>query len=164
MCAPSHFDQPSVDQSDFACARIFDQRAVMGGDQHGRSQPVEFAEQSDQSLADFRIDIAGRLVGEKQIGTGDDGARDGDTLLLAAGQRGGSGVQAVGEPHPAQQFFHVLGVIVGTAAGEPQGQRDIVEGRKMIEQPESPGTPPRSAASAPQRRSAWWSPDRCRTG
>ena len=49
-----------------------------------------FAAQRAQDLEDgFRgmgVEIAGGFVGDDQLGVGDDGARDGDTLLLAAGQ------------------------------------------------------------------------------
>ncbi len=58
----------------------------MGCNQHRGSQPVEFAEQADQALADFRIDISRRFVGYQQIGPADHGARNGDALLFTAGK------------------------------------------------------------------------------
>ncbi len=41
--------------------------------------------EGDDFLAGARIKIAGRLVGENEIGMIDKGAGDGDALLLAAG-------------------------------------------------------------------------------
>ena len=43
------------------------------------------------------VEVAGRLVGEHDVGPGVEGAGDGDALLLAAGQLARAVAQAVGE-------------------------------------------------------------------
>ena len=47
---------------------------------------VQPLQQSQDLLARLGVEIAGRLVGEQQRRVGDDGARDRDALLLAAGE------------------------------------------------------------------------------
>ncbi len=114
--------------------RAFDQRAIVGGDQHRGAQPVQFAEQADQPRADLRIDIARRLVGDQKIGPRHHGARDGDALLFAAGQGRRIGAHAIAEPHPGEQLLHVAGIVVAATSRQPKRQGDIVEGGEMIEQ------------------------------
>jgi hypothetical protein len=63
---------------------LIHQRMIVGRDDDRRAEPVELDEQAQQAIADDRIDIAGRLVGEQQFGTADHSAGDGRTLLLAA--------------------------------------------------------------------------------
>ena len=108
----------------------------MGCDQDRRAQPVQFPEQADQPCAHFGIDIAGGFVGDQQVGPRHHGAGDGDALLLAAGQGGRAGLHPVAQPHPGQQFPHVMGVFAVAPSRQPEGQRHIVVGRKMIQQPE----------------------------
>ena len=48
--------------------------------------------------AGARVERAGRLVGEDDLGPGDERAGDRDALLLAAGELGGPVAQAVAEP------------------------------------------------------------------
>ena len=48
---------------------------------------VERLEQAENFVAGFAVEIAGRFVAEQQRRIGDDGARDADALLLAAGER-----------------------------------------------------------------------------
>ena len=51
------------------------------------AEPVHLLEQAQQPQRHRVVDIAGRLVGEQQVGPRDDGARDGDALLLATRKR-----------------------------------------------------------------------------
>ena len=48
---------------------------------------VERLEEAEDFVAGFAVEVAGRLVAEEQRGVGDDGPRDADALLLAAGKR-----------------------------------------------------------------------------
>ena len=111
-------------------------RPVVGGDHHRGAEAIELDEQPDQALADVGIDIARRLVGEKDVGLGDDRARDRHALLLAARKRRRLVVQPLAQSDPGQQLLHVLAVVADAPAGQPQGQRDIVERGQMIEQAE----------------------------
>ena len=76
---------------DLAVAHDDDAFAV-GGDvqfvrdhDDGDAGVVEFLKQPHDFDAGARVEIAGRLVGQHQFGPVDQGAGDGDALLLAAG-------------------------------------------------------------------------------
>ena len=60
------------------------QLQVMGGDDDGGAQLVQLGEQAQQAHPHFRIDIAGRLVGDQDFGLADHRAGNGHALLLAA--------------------------------------------------------------------------------
>ena len=81
---------------------------IVGGDQHRGAELVDPLEEAHQQHRDLVVDIAGRLVGDQQIGAAHDRPGDGDALLLAAGKARGMDVELVLEPHPAQQFGNVL--------------------------------------------------------
>ena len=53
-------------------------------------------------LAGRRVEIAGRLVGEQHVRLGDERARNGDALLLAAGQLPRVVTDAAGEADAAE--------------------------------------------------------------
>ena len=69
-------------------------------------------------------------------------------------------------PSPTQdsKFLHVMGVIAVPLARQPQRQRDIVEGRKMVEQPEILEHHADAAAQRPAGRGAGRWPGPGRTG
>ena len=123
----------------------------MGGDDDRGAEPVELDEQPEQAVADGRIDIAGGLVGEQELGPADHGPGDGRALLLAAGQDLGVGVDALAEPDPVQQVGHVVGVVALLLAHDAQGQRHILPGGEVVEQAEILEN---DADSAPERRPA----------
>ena len=54
-----------------------------------------------------RVDVAGRLVGEQQLGPRDQRAGDRGALLLAAGEDRRQHVHAVAEADPAQELDHL---------------------------------------------------------
>ena len=73
--------------------------------QHGDAAfPVERHEQVHDLGAALGVEVAGGLVGEQHGGLGDDGARDGDALLLSAGKLGGRVILAVAEPDRVQRL------------------------------------------------------------
>ena len=59
-------------------------------------------------LSHFQIEGAERLVEKKNFGLVDDGARDGDTLLLTARKRGNRTFFKTFEVHHLQRFFHLF--------------------------------------------------------
>ena len=59
-------------------------RRRVGDHDDGRAFLVELAEHPHHLLAMRGVEVAGRLVGEDQLGLADQGAGDGDALLLAA--------------------------------------------------------------------------------
>ena len=89
-----------------------------------------------QPVGHFGVDVTGRLVGDQQFGPVDDGAGDRHPLLLAAGQGRGTGAGAVGEADPGEHFAHRAFDLALAGAGNAQRQGDIVECRKMPDQPE----------------------------
>ena len=49
-----------------------------------RAEPVKAVEQVKQAQRHVGVDVAGRFIGDKHIGSANDGARDCYTLLLTA--------------------------------------------------------------------------------
>ena len=64
---------------------------------------VEAGQQVHDLPAGLGVEIAGRLVGQQDGGLGDDGARDGDALLLAAGQLARRVIFAASQPDAGQR-------------------------------------------------------------
>jgi hypothetical protein len=112
------------------------QRQIVGGDDDGGAEAVQFEKEIEQAAGHRRIDIAGRLVGKQDFGAVDQGAGDGGALLLAARQHRRQHVDALAEPDPFQQFEHVGLVGALVLAAHAQRQRDILIGGQMIEQAE----------------------------
>src|SRR5262249_54784405 len=77
--------QPSLVQHETPRVILLHQGNVVGGDDDGGAGFVQFDEQAQQAPAECRIDAAGRLIREQQLGAGDHSARDRGALLLAAG-------------------------------------------------------------------------------
>ena len=73
---------------------------IVGGDDHRRAETVQFDKQAQQAARHLGVNVAGGLVGEQQLGLGDDGAGDGGALLLAARQHGWEGMHAIAEADP----------------------------------------------------------------
>ena len=61
----------------------------------GRAALMQLVQQVHHRLAALRIEVAGRLVGEQNDRLAGDGARDGDALLLSAGQLTGQMLRAM---------------------------------------------------------------------
>src|SRR3954469_8135365 len=77
---------PSVEKADRA-AGLLRETIVVRDHHHGRSVLlVQLLENAHDLVAHGGVEIAGRLVGEHDARLSDDGARDGDALLLAAGE------------------------------------------------------------------------------
>ena len=73
-------------ERDLSCASGGDAQ-VMGDDNQGRAKlVVEFEQQVDDRFGGSGVEIAGRFVGEQNIGQGAKRAGQGDPLLLAAGE------------------------------------------------------------------------------
>ena len=108
----------------------------MRRDNNRRAKPVEPVEQVQQAQRHFGIDIAGRLVGDKHIGTGDHCTGYRHALLLTARQRCGSRRRAVGQAHPRQHFLDRCGNLALVGARQAQRKRDIVKGGEVRDQPE----------------------------
>ncbi len=64
-----------------------------------RPSLAELAEELEDHLAGVRVEVAGRFVGEDDLGIVDQRAGDGDALLLAAGKLAWAGA-CCGSPGP----------------------------------------------------------------
>ena len=100
------------------------------------------------------VDIAGGLIGQQEAWSVDHGTRDGDALLLSARQRRWARIEAIAQPDPAQQFTHMAVDFGVPTTVDAQRQRDVFNGRQMIDQAE---VLKHHADSPPQRRQiiAW---------
>lgn len=88
----------------------------------------EVAEEFADAAGVGGVEVAGGLIGEDDVGVGDEGAGDGDALLLAAGE----GIRAVAEAVGEFEVGHELaGFEVGggaVAAVEHEGEEDVFFG------------------------------------
>ena len=84
---------------------------------------VKLEQQIDHGGAGARIEIAGGLVGEQQPGFGDESARNGHALLLAAGERPGVMAKMLSQADARQDRARPVGGIVG--ARQFQRQHDV---------------------------------------
>ena len=87
---------PAVEHVDDAAGEVGMRRRV-GDHDDGRAFLVELAEHPHHLLAVGGVEVAGRLVGEDQLGLADQRAGDGDALLLATRQLGRAVLGAVGD-------------------------------------------------------------------
>jgi len=97
---------------------------------------LEFAEKRENGFAGGRVEIAGGFIGEKNFGAIDKGASDGDALLFAAGELGGTMAKAMGEANAFESFADARGAFGAVDFGEAEGELDVFfEGhaRKEIE-------------------------------
>ena len=69
---------------------------------------VERLEQAEDFVAGLAVEIAGRLVAEQQRRIGDDGARDADALLFAAGKLCADNAVRCERPTTFKRGLHVL--------------------------------------------------------
>ena len=105
LSAPVGSTSSAVLQPDqLRARRRGDQADVMGRDDHRRPKPVHRGQQVQDALGHGRVDVAGRLVGDDQLGPGDHRAGDRHPLLLAARQRRRPGAGAVGQADPGQHL------------------------------------------------------------
>ena len=78
--------------------------AVGDEEEGGLVAVAEVAHELEDGLAGGGVEVAGGFVGEEDGRAVDEGAGDGDTLLLAAAELAGEGVAAVGQPHGLNHF------------------------------------------------------------
>jgi hypothetical protein len=103
----------------------------VGGDDDSRAELVQRIEQMEKPRRHVGIDIARRLVGDKQLGLCDHGARDRDSLLLPARKRRGACRRTVGKPDPVQHFRYRPLDLPLRFAFYPQGKGYVVESGQM---------------------------------
>ncbi len=87
---------------------------------------IELAQKRKNGFGAFRIEIAGRLIGEHDFRFADDGARERDALLLAAGKLRRLVIQAALEAQQVGDDFEA--VRIETISVDVLGERDVVIG------------------------------------
>ena len=87
-----------------------------------RPAPCSSPQQGEDIRGRRGVQVAGRLVGEQQVGLGDQGPGDRDPLLLAAGQLARPVLDPVAEANPVQRRDGALAPLrpADTAVGERQ--------------------------------------------
>ena len=75
-------------------------------------RPVEFQHEFDDLTAGSGIKVAGRFVGEKHLGLGDEGAGKRHTLLFTAGEMFGQMVGTGAQTYLLQRYFGTLARIL----------------------------------------------------
>ena len=109
---------------------------VVGGHQHGGAGSVDPVQQVHDLPAGFRVEVAGRLVGQQHQRPVDERPGDRDPLLLATGQFGGQPVGLTGQPHHLEHLGYHLLDDIGLLADDLQGEGDIFEHGLLLQQPE----------------------------
>ena len=79
------------------------QRGVVGHHDHGLALVGDVAQDREHLLGRCRVERAGRLVGDDDLGAVGERARDGDALALAAGELVGPLVRMLGKSERAEQ-------------------------------------------------------------
>ena len=112
----------------------YDGGARVVGDHHDRLAvlPHGTAHEVEDLGAGSRVEVAGRLVGEHDVGPGVEGPGDRDALLLAAGELARTVLQAVGETDRLDDLVEPL--TVDGVAAEHQRQRDVLLGGQRRDQ------------------------------
>ena len=106
------------------------------GDHHDRVavRVDDLAQEREHAAPGAGVQRSGRLVGEHDLGPGDERPGDRDPLLLAAGELGGTVAQALVEPDPRRDLAHLRAP--GTAAVQAQRQADVLGDRERRHQVE----------------------------
>ncbi len=106
------------------------------GDHDCRAHFVELFEKTHELIADLVVEVSCWLIGKEKFRLDDYGARDGDTLLLAAGKGFGQTVHAIAKAHPFKKLGDMGFNFLFALAADPHRQGDIVKSGKMIKQAE----------------------------
>ncbi len=88
-------------------------------------------------MSALAVEVAGRFVGEQDERAGDDGAGDGDALLLAAGEFGRRVVLPAGQADHRQRLARRGVAVLGVFTAIEQRQLDVLLRRSPGEQIET---------------------------
>ena len=119
-------------------------RNVVARDQQRHADFIEAPEYTHDFERQVRVEVAGGLVRNQQLGPGHDRARDTDPLLLARGQGLRVPLLLVQQADLVERGTHSLGGFALTDAGDDQRQRDVVGDRAGRTAACGPGRPCRS--------------------
>jgi hypothetical protein len=110
---------------------------VVGDHDHRRAVvPVEAPEDLHDLVAHLGVQVAGRLVGQEQLRTPHDRARDGHPLLLPPRELGREVVHARGEAHALEGGEGQAPALGAGEAAVDEGQLHVVEHAQVVDQVE----------------------------
>ncbi len=119
------FDLTVFDVDD--AAGVFGDFGFVGDDDDGDAGAVEFLEEFHDLATAVGIEVAGGFIGHEDGGIVDEGAGDGDALLLAAGEFVGAVVEALAEADLFEEFLRAGGFVVDFVAVD-EWEGDVVDG------------------------------------
>ncbi len=109
----------------------------MGDDHHGHAFVGQLAHDLEDVADQFRVEGAGGFVEQHHIRVHGEGAGDGDTLLLAAGELGREGVFPVGKADLGQiPACHLDGLCLAALLGPLLGEGEIAQDIQVWKQVE----------------------------
>jgi hypothetical protein len=97
---------------------------LVGGDDDDASAACDGENELERLLFGRVVEFGGEFVGEQDVGFDDEGARDGDALLLASGQFLD---EVVGVAAESDALQHVCRVATYVGSGEPAGDEVWLE-------------------------------------
>jgi len=104
----------------------FCEGALVGDHDDGHAElRLEFAEKGEDGFAGGGIEIAGGLVGEKNLRAIDESAGDGDALLFAAGKFRGAMAEAMREANAFEGFTDAGGALGAIDFSEAKREFDV---------------------------------------
>ena len=109
----------------------------MGHHEDGGAFAVELGEEFHYLLAVLGVEVTGGLVGEDELGIGDDGAGDGHPLLLTSGELLWEVGGAVGDVHALEDVAYHLLALGGLDLHVDEGQLHVLEHVQLIDEVEA---------------------------
>ena len=109
----------------------------MGHHEDGGAFAVELGEEFHYLLAVLGVEVTGGLVGEDELGIGDDGAGDGHPLLLTSGELLWEVGGTVGDVHALEDVAYHLLALGGLDLHVDEGQLHVLEHVQLIDEVEA---------------------------
>jgi hypothetical protein len=109
---------------------------VVGDEEKGfAAGPDEIGKEAEDAVGIFRVEVAGRFVGEDDLGVVGEGAGDSDALLFAAGEVAAGALGFGGKADGVEQFERTVhhGAFA-EAAEATHGDHDVFGGGEVLEE------------------------------
>ena len=107
---------------------------AVGDEDDGFAVGVELVEEVEDFEAGLGIEVAGGFVGEDEERVVDEGAGDGDALLLAAGELLGAVVEAMAEADELREGDAVFVAVGEIAALVKERDVDVLDDRELVDE------------------------------
>jgi hypothetical protein len=129
------FGEVSVFHGEDAVGDVQDAAVVRDEEDGAASVAGEFLQELDDFAPGLTVERGGRFIGEDQLGSGGEGAGDGDALLLSPRKAAGEVVEPVAEAHALEQVGGAVAGLAGRDLGvELEHQLDVLAGGEELEQ------------------------------